>query len=112
MDRVVAGRHGPVQQRHRVAKYAGRVGVAKNDGGTVQAQEVKPDRLDSFLLLADDLRVFHSGLGVRTYCRHDTGYTSASRFGGAAKGLRDGDFDSAHLLVGHLRAAFAHAERG
>src|ERR1022692_1641182 len=37
VDRVVFGRHGPVQQWHNVAKDAGRVGVAENDGGTVHA---------------------------------------------------------------------------
>src|ERR1017187_3484288 len=37
VDRVVFGRHGPVQQWHNVAKDAGRVGVAGNDGGTVHA---------------------------------------------------------------------------
>jgi hypothetical protein len=40
VDRVVLGRHGPVQQWHDVAKDARRVGVAENDGGTVQSQEV------------------------------------------------------------------------
>ena len=39
-------------------------------------------------------------------------HASASRLGGAAKGLRIGDFDLAHLLLWHLRAALADAERG
>src|SRR6266568_4716422 len=36
----------------------------------------------------------------------------ASSLGGAAKGLRVVDFDLAHLLLGHLRAALADSERG
>ena len=39
-------------------------------------------------------------------------HTSASSLGGSAKGLRVGDFDPTHLLIGHLRAALADAERG
>jgi hypothetical protein len=111
MNRVVLGRHGPVEQWHDVTKDARRVGVAENDGRTVHSQEVELDGLDSLLLLADDLRVLHSGLGVRAHCCHDPAYKSASGLGGAAKGLRVGDFDLAHLLLGHLRAAFADAER-
>ena len=38
VDRVVLGRHGPVQQWHDVAKDARRVGVAENHGGTVTRQ--------------------------------------------------------------------------
>src|SRR5215467_12358309 len=71
VDRVVFGRHGPVQQWHDVPKDTRRVGVAENDGGAVQAKEVELDGLDSLLLLADDLRVLHPGLGVRTHCRHN-----------------------------------------
>src|ERR1700693_4064635 len=112
VDRVVFGRHGPVQQWQDVAKDARRVGVAENDGGTVQPEEVELDGLDSLLLLADDLRVLHPGLGVRARCCHEPAHTSTSRLGGAAKGLRVGDFDLAHLLLGHLRAALADAERG
>jgi hypothetical protein len=37
---------------------------------------------------------------------------SAPGLGGAAKGLRVGDFDLAHLLLGHFRASLADAERG
>src|SRR6202162_2905522 len=96
VDRVVLGRHGPVQQWNDVAKDAGRVGVAENDGGTVHSKEVELNGLDSLLLLADDLRVLHPGLGVRARCGHDPAYTSASLLGGAAKGLRVGDFDLAH----------------
>jgi len=101
-----------MQQWHDVAKDARRVGVAENQGGTVHAKEVELDGLDSLLLLADDLRVLHSGLGVRAHCCHDPAHTSASSPGGAAKGLRVRDFDPAHLLLGHLRAALADAERG
>ena len=50
--------------------------------------------------------------GVRAHRCHDPAHTSASSLGGAAKGLRVGDFDLAHLLLGHLRAALADAERG
>src|SRR5690348_3843739 len=63
VDRVIFGRHGPLQQWHDVPKSAGSVGVAQNDGGTVQAEEVELDGLDSLFLLADDLRVLHSGRG-------------------------------------------------
>src|ERR1019366_8087652 len=45
VDRVVLGRHGPVQQWHDVAKDARRVGVAENDGRTVQSKEVELDGL-------------------------------------------------------------------
>ena len=42
-----------------------------------------------------------------------TPHTSASSLGGEAKGLGGrADFDLAHLLLGHLRAALADAERG
>jgi hypothetical protein len=75
-------------------------------------KEVELYGLDSLLLLADDLRVFHPGLGVRTRRCHNPAHTSASSLGGATKGLRVSDFDLAHLLLGHLRAAFADAERG
>src|SRR5450631_282663 len=112
VDGVVFGRHGPVQQWHDVAKDARRVGVAENDGGAVHAKEVELNGLDSLLLLADDLRVLHPGLGVRTRCCHEPAHTNASSLGGSAKGLRVGDFDLAHLLLGHLRAALADAERG
>ena len=80
--------------------------------GRYTSKEVELDGLDSLLLLADDLRVLHPGLGVRARCCHDPAHTSASSLGGAAKGLRVGDFDLAHLLLGHLRAALADAERG
>ena len=88
VDRVVLGRHGPVQQWHDVAKNARRVGIAENDGGTVHPKEVELHGLDSLFFLADDLRVLHSGLGVRTCCCHYPAHTSASSLGGAAKGLR------------------------
>src|SRR5262245_2256300 len=112
VDGMVFGRHGPVQQWHDVAKDARRVGVAENDGGTVHAKEVELDGLDSLLLLADDLRVLHSGPGVRSHCCHDPAHTSASSLSSSAKVLRVADFDLAHLLFGHLRAALADAERG
>jgi hypothetical protein len=88
VDRVVFGRHGPVQQWQDVAKDARRVGVAKNDGGPVHSKEVELDGLDSLLLLADDLRVLHPGLGVRARCCHEPAHTSTSRLGGAARGLQ------------------------
>src|SRR5579862_6376670 len=53
VDRVVLGRHGPVQQWHDIAKDARRVGVANNDCGTVHSKEVELDGLDGLLLLAD-----------------------------------------------------------
>jgi len=112
VDRVVLGWHGPMQQWHGVAKYAWRVGLAENDGGTVHAKEVEFDGLDSLLLLANDLRALHPGLGVRACCCHDPAHRSASSLGGAAKGLRVGDFDLAQLFLGHLRTALADAERG
>ncbi len=95
-----------MQQWHDVAKDARRVGVAKNDGGTVYTKKVELDGLDSLFFLADDLRVFHPGLGVRAHCCHDPAHTSASSPGGTAKGLWVGDFDLAQLLLGHLRTAF------
>src|SRR3984957_12035896 len=49
VDRVVPGRHGPVQQWHDVAENPRRVGVAENHG-----------------------------LGVSARCCHDPAYTSAS----------------------------------
>jgi len=38
--------------------------------------------------------------GSAPVCCHDPAHTSTSSLGGAAKGLRVGDFDFAHLLVG------------
>src|SRR5215475_3425255 len=93
VDGVVFGRYGPVQQWHDVAKDARRVGVAENDGGTVHPKEVELDGLDSLLLLADNLRVLHSGPGVRSHCCHDPAHTSASSLSGSAKVLRVADFD-------------------
>jgi hypothetical protein len=66
----------------------------------------------ALFLLADDLRVLHSAFGVRARFCHDPAHTSASSLSGLAKGLRVRDFDLAHLLLGHLRAALADAERG
>src|SRR4051795_5968961 len=50
--------------------------------------------------------------GIRANCCHNPAHASAGSPGGATKGLRVGDFDLAHLLLGHLRAALADAERG
>src|SRR5262245_3674373 len=41
VDRVVFGRHGPVQEWHDVAKDLRRVGVAQDDGGAVDSKEVE-----------------------------------------------------------------------
>ena len=102
-----------MQQWHDVAKDARRVGVAENDGGTVHAKEVELDGLDSLLLLADDLRVLHPGRGSPQPTAVMTPHTGApAALAARAKGLRVGDFDLAHLLLGHLRAALADAERG
>jgi hypothetical protein len=40
VDRVILGRHGPVQEWHEVVKNARRIGVAEDDGRTVDPQEV------------------------------------------------------------------------
>jgi hypothetical protein len=43
VDRVVLGRHDPVQQWHNIAKDARRVGVAQNHGGADQDSEKAKD---------------------------------------------------------------------
>src|SRR6266446_4541847 len=101
-----------MQEWHEVIKNARRIGVAEDDGRTVDPEEVELDGLDGLFLLADDLRVLHSAFGIRASGCHDSAHTSASSLSGVAKGLRVGDFDLAHLLLGHLRAALADAERG
>ena len=88
-------RHGPVQQWHDVAKDGRRVGVTENDGGTRQSKEVELDGRDRLLLLANDLRLPHLGVGVPANCGHDLAHRSTSSLGGTAKGLRIGDFDLA-----------------
>src|SRR5579885_169049 len=112
VDRVILRRHRPVQEWHDVPKDARRVGVAENNGGPVHTKEVEVDGFDSLLLLPDDLRVLHSGRGVRAHCCHNPAHTSAGSPGAATKGLRVGDFDLAHLLLRHLRTALADTERG
>src|SRR6266567_5323202 len=78
VDRVILGRHGPVQEWHEVVKNARRIGVDEDDGRTVDSQEVELDGLDGLFLLADDLRVLHSASGIRASGCHDPAHTSAS----------------------------------
>ena len=75
MDRVVLGRHGPVEEWHEVVKNARRIGVAEDDARTVDRQELELDGLDGLFLLADDLRVLHPG------------FTSLKRFSGSEEVL-------------------------
>src|SRR5258708_7306442 len=84
-----------MQEWHEVVKNARRIGVAEDDGRTVDPQEVELDGLDGLFLLADDLRILHSAFGVRARCCHDPTHPSASSLSGTAKGLRVSDFNLA-----------------
>ena len=100
-----------MQGRHDVAKDARRVGVAENDRGTVQAEEVELSDSTAFSFSPMIFAYFipASGLAPAAVI---TRHPGASSLGGTAKGQGVGDFNLAQLRLGQVRTTLTDAERG